>query len=366
MGRKNGRKISLFWPTYHGKEIQLAMAGLFPRDMSNRWLGQAHLVDEFEKQFAEKFGYKYCLALNSGTAALELSYHLIGLKESNEIIAPVLTCTATNIPLLRNGVKIVFADIRDDLTIDTDDIAQKITPRTKAIIATTLGGLPVDKRIFALARKYKVPVVIDAAQSVGVSEPEGDYICYSFQAIKHFTTGDGGMLIVRNKRDYVRAKKLRWFGIDREAKIRADWQPYQKRQMTMDIEEAGYKFHMNDIAAALGLIGLRHSDEYLAYRKRIAEYYSNHLKCKTIAGGAYWLFGVLVGERDRVAEKLKEAGVETNLCHLRNDIFTVFGGRRLDLPRMNEIEPQYLYIPLNTKMTMEDAKYIVRKLNSIL
>jgi len=360
------KMIPLFWPSYNGKEIQKALKKLFPSDMSNRWLGQAHVVDEFEKQFAKKFGYKYCISLNSGSAALELAYHLIGIDKNSEVIVTVLTCTATNIPLLRMKAKIVFADIKEDLTINPEDVEKKITNRTKTIVATTLGGLPIDKRIFDLGKKYKIPVVIDAAQSLGVREKYGDYICYSFQAIKNFTTGDGGMLVVRNKDEYRRAKKLRWFGIDREAKIRANWQPYKRRQMTMDIEEPGYKFQMNDIAATLGLIGLKHSDEYLAHRRKIAEYYNKNLECKTISGGSYWLYGILADNRDYVAKKLEKAGIETNMAHLRNDIFKVFGGKRQHLPVMNKIEPKYTYIPLNTKMTFRDAQYIVRTLNSII
>lgn len=358
--------ISLFWPTYNGKEIQAGMKKLFPADMSNRWLGQAHLVDQFEKEFGKKYKYKYCLAVNSGSAALELAYHLVGIKEGDEVITPVLTCTATNIPLLRKGAKIIFADIKDDLTIDPEDVRKNVTKKTKAIIAVTLGGVPIDDKIFSLAKKHKLPVIIDAAQSLGVSERKGDYICYSFQAIKLFTTGDGGMLVLRNKADYRRAKKLRWFGIDREAKIRANWQPYKRRQMTMDIDEPGYKFHMNDIAAMLGLIGLRHADEYLNYRKRIANFYDKNLKCRTISGGAFWLYGILVDNRDKVAKILNEAGVETNMVHLRNDIFKAFGGKRENLKNMNKLESQYLYIPLNTKMSLDDAKRVVRILNSVL
>jgi len=358
--------INLFWPSYNGKEIQKHLKKLFPHDVSNRWLGQGEVVNKFERLFGKKFNYKYCLAVNSGTAALELAYHIIGFKKGDEVITPVLTCTATNIPFLRKGVKIVFADIKDNLTIDPEDVERKISSKTKAIVAVTLGGLPVDKKLFLLGKKYNIPVVIDAAHSLGVSEKYGDYICYSFQAIKHFTTGDGGMLVLRNRDDYIRAKKLRWFGIDREAKRRAHWQPYKGRKMTMDIEEPGYKFHMNDIAATLGLIGLKNSDKYLAYRKKIAQYYDNNLKCKTISGGSYWLYCILVNQRDKLAKKLEQAGIETNVVHLRNDIFKAFGGKRQNLPNMNRIEKEYLYIPINTKMTMNDARYVAKTINSLL
>lgn len=366
----NDKKISLFWPTYHGKEIQLAIAKLFPHDMSNRWLGQAHRVDEFEREFGKKFGYRFPLTLNSGTAAVDLAYHLIGVGPGDEIITPVLTCTATNIPLLHHGANIVFADVKENLTVDPADVERKITKRTKAIVVVTLGGLPVDEKIFAIASKRSIPVVIDAAHSLGVAERRGNYITYSFQAIKHFTTGDGGMLVLRDKNDYVRAKKLRWYGIDREAKARADWQPYQGRLMTMNIEEPGFKFHMNDISASLGLIGLRHSDQYLAHRKNIADYYRKHLKkpYMSIAGGSYWLYGILVpdGSRDKVSGELQNAGIETNMVHLRNDIFSAFGGARHALKNMNRLESRYLYIPLHANMSLADARRVVIALNAIV
>lgn len=366
LNNMNKKQINLFWPSYNGKEIQEAMKELFPEDMGNRWIGQGKVVDQFEQEFGKKFSYEYCLGVNSGSAALDLAYHLLDLKPGDEVITPVLTCTATNLPLLRRGVKLVFADVLDDLTIDPDSIKSKIRLKTKAIVAVTLGGLPIDEEVFKIGKRLGIPIVIDACQSLGISEQYGDYVCYSFQATKHFTTADGGMLVVRNKKDYDRAKKLRWFGINREAKIKADWQPYKNREMTMNINEAGYKYHMNDISARLGLIGLKDSDKYLRHRKKIADYYTKHLKCTTISGGSYWLYGVLVGDRDKIAEKLKESGIETNLAHLRNDIFTVFGGVRLDLLNMNTIEPQYLYIPINTKMSFEDAKYVVKILNKIL
>lgn len=370
----NDNNIPLFWPSYSGKEIQKEIKKLFPTNLSNRWIGQGNKVDEFESEFGKKFNYKYCLSVNSGSAALELAYHLLDLEKGDEVIVPVLTCTATSIPLLRKGVKIIFADIDPKtLTIDPEDVRRKITLNTKAIVAVTLGGLPISKELVNVINDFKkveppvdIKLIIDAAQSVGVSEKYGDYICYSFQAIKHFTTGDGGMLVIKNKKDYDRAKKLRWFGIDREAKIKNDWQPYKRREMTMNIEEPGYKFHMNDIAATLGLIGLKHSDKYLEYRKQIASIYDKKLLCKTISGGAYWLYCILVDNRDYVAERLKDAGIETNMAHLRNDIFTAFGGKRKNLPTMNELEDKYLYIPLNLKVSKKDAEYISDIINAVI
>jgi len=341
--------IPLFYPQRFKAEWLSALSEVF----DSKWLGQGPMVDKFEKEFGKKFDYDYCLAVNSGTSALELAYHLIGIGEGDEVITTVFTCTATNIPLLRRKAKIVFADINDCLTMDYDDLCRKVKRgRTKAIVAVTLGGLPVDRRVSLMAAGLGIPVVIDAAQSLGVPEVYGDYICYSFQAIKHFTTGDGGMLVVRNEGEYKRAKKLRWFGIDRDAKKRAGWNCSVNHQVAMEIEEAGYKMHMNDISAALGLVGLRHTDTILRDRRWLCQEYARTMPngIKFIYGGSCWLFAVLVENRDSLMDFLRARDIDCDLVQLRNDTFKVFGGQRQDLPNMNRIEPQYLYLPLHCEM----------------
>ena len=353
-------KIPLFWPQQYKTEWLASLAEVF----DTRWIGQGPLVDRFEKEFGAKFGYDYCLALNSGSSALELAYHLIGIGAGDEVITSCFTCTATNIPLLRRGAKIIFADINDNLLIDYEDVKNKITPKTRAIVAVTLGGLFVDERIFDLAESLKIPVVVDAAQSLGVSEKRGNYVCYSFQAIKHFTTGDGGMLVVRNESEYKRAKKLRWFGIDREAKKRVDFNCLVSRQITMEIEEPGFKYHMGDMAAALGLVGLKHTDEILDYRKNLCERYAEkmpeHIKC--VCGGSHWLFAVLTKNRDATIDYLRNNGVECDLVQLRNDIFQIFGGTRQNLPNMNRLESKYFYLPLHGNITYDNVDYITNLL----
>ncbi len=349
--------ISLLAPSHNKKAILKELE----KTLGTIWIGQGPKAKEFEEKFAKKFGFKYCIAVNSGTSALELAYHLLDIKEGDEVISTVLTCTATNIPILRRKAKIVFCDIeKDTLNADPLDIEKKITKKTKAIVVASLGGIPVNEKIFKLAKKRKVPVVVDACQALGIPEKRGDYVTFSFQAIKHFSTGDGGMLILRNKREYDRAKLLRWFGIDREQKFQKGWRSYKLRLMTLVSKELGYKFHMNDIAASFGLVGLRESDKLLAYRKKIAEFYKKNIDYPYIVGGSYWLFALMINNRDKLSKYLFEHGIDTNLIHIRNDLNGIFGGKRLSLSNMNEIEGKYLYIPLYTRLTMKDAKFIVK------
>lgn len=333
--------------------------------LNSRFVGQGPRVDRFEKDFSEKFGQPYCVSLNSGSAALETSFDLLGLLPGDEVISTPLTCTATNIPLLRKGCKIIWGDINPhNLCLDPVDVRRKITDRTKAIVNVHLGGIEND------LGKMPVPVVADACQALGVFN--GDYTCNSFQAIKHITTGDGGMLVLHDAEEYKQAKLMRWFGIDREKKANAGWQAYKERQMTFDIEILGYKRQMTDIAAGLGIVGLRHYNEVMAHTTNCFNLYKKLLKniqgirvIDSINGckNTHWLCTVVVEKRDEFAKMLFDAGVETNMVQLRNDIFKIFGGRRADeLPVMDAVEDKYLSLPLNMKTTFENVEYICSKI----
>ena len=352
-------KIPLFYP--HVPKKLHAMLG---ETLKTKWLGQGPLVDKFEEEIGKKFDLKHPLFVNSGTSALELAYTLLDLKKGDEVVSPVFTCTATNTPLVRRGVKIRWADIDPHSLVATNKTVRKaITKKTKAIVGVSLGGIKCD------LTGFDVPVIIDACQAIGHSN--GDMIIYSFQAIKHFTTADGGLLNVNDKKLYKRAKLLRWFGIDREKKKRCGWQAYKDREMTFDIEEAGFKYQPTDIDATFGLAGLEEYDKILEHRKTIFDLYKNELDSfqgiEVVDGkdNLYWLCGLILHnmDRDKFADKLLKKGIETNLVQVRNDVFTIFGGRQ-KLAGMDSVEDKYIYIPIHTRMSFKDAGYIIRTIKS--
>ncbi len=352
----NKKSIPLFYPYIPKAKILKEIKDT----LSGRWLGQGPKVAKFENMFNEMFGYKYSLMVNSGTSALELAYHLIGLEEGDEVIVPILNCTAGQMGLLRRKVKIIFTDIDENFNISPEDMESKITNKTKAVVGVHLGGIPFNSKINDICKKHKIPLIVDAAQHH--QKVMGDYICYSFQAIKHITTCDGGMIVLNNESDYKRAKLLRWFGIDRDLKEKHNYQAWERREMTFDISEAGYKFQPTDIDACFGIAALKDLPRIISYRKKLVDTYKKNLPevCKIIAGGSFWTFGILTPKRDELATYLTDKGVDNNLIHLRNDIFNVFGGKRLNLPNMNKIEPLYLYLPLNTKITQKDVLKICK------
>lgn len=314
--------------------------------LSSGMLAEGPQVKQFEHEFAHKFGLHNVVALNSGTSALELAYELAGLGKGDEVIVPVLTCTATNIPLVRRGVRVVFADIDKDLNISIKDVEKKITKRTKAIVFVHFGGNNRGlKEILSIGRERGITVIEDAAQAVG-SEYWGksDYTCVSFQAIKTLTCGDGGTLICKSEKDYKKAKRLRWFGYDREEK--------QKLGDT-DLKEAGYKYHMNDISAAIGRGNLINLDRILAHRKRLAEIYRSY--------GLFahaWLAGGYTANYEAMNSVYAGNGFEIGQHHYRNDKYSLFKQFKSKCLMMDAQEGHYFFVPYHHGVTEKQAHQI--------
>ena len=364
-------RLPLFHPYVSKKAIPEVV-----KVLCSKFIGQGPLIPEFEIAFAKKFKTKYAVATNSGTSALHLAYILAGVGPGDEVIAPILTCSATYLPILYLGASPVFCDIKGDLTIDPLDLEKKITKKTKAISVVHYGGCVCDMaKITAIAKKHRLNVIEDAAQAVGAKYQGkytgtlGDFGCFSFQAIKHLTTVDGGMLTMKNKDDYEKAKRIRWFGIDRDLKIKKGWQQFkdwERREMTYNVWEVGYKYHMNSFNAALGLVHLKELDRILSYHKKLNNLYRKLLaKVKGVEflpqkkGDTHWLMNVLVDGRDNFAETLKNAGIETNMVHIRADVYTLFKPyAKGKFPNMDKLERKYLCLPLHMKIREKDVRFI--------
>ncbi len=334
------RKIKLFKPYVSWRAIWNTV-----RVLRSDQLAEGPEVKKFEAEFGKKFKLENVVALNSGTTALTLAYELAGLQAGDEIITPVLTCTATNLPLITRQVKIVFADTDIDLNINVEDVKNKITDKTKAVVFVHFGGNNRGlKELLEICASKGITLIEDAAQAVGSDFwGKADFTCVSLQAIKTLTSGDGGFLICKNKEHYERARRLRWFGYDREEK--------QKKGDT-DLIEAGYKYHMNDITAATGRGNLAVIDKLIAHRKKLMGEYALINAVPSI-----WFSHMLVPDRQNLMAFLKERGVETGVYHYRNDKYTVFGGRK-PFPVMDKIENQYFIFPMHHGVRVSDVKRI--------
>jgi len=326
------------------------------RVLNTTQLAQGPEVELFEQEFAAKFGFEawQIVSLNSGTAALELAYELAELGEYDHVISPVLTCTATNIPLIRRKVQMSFGDIvgKQSLNMDVDDAENKILHNTKAIVYVHFGGSSYGLDLFEdLTEAHGLDLICDAAQALGAPlSKKARFSCISLQAIKSLTAGDGGVLVCRDREDAIKARKLRWFGYDRELK---------QRLGDCDLELAGYKMHMNDINAALARGNLAVWDDIVQTRKAINDTYSDFIPEQNFIRGIWnpQVTGISYYKTKQIAQA---AGFEIGQHHYRNDKYSIFRSVYSNCLNMNELGENYFLLPCHMGMTLADAEMIAK------
>ena len=331
-----------------------ALSALAPV-MASGYIGQGPRVEEFEGELRTAFrAPRDVLTVNSCTSALDLALHLIGIGPGDSVITSPMTCSATNTHIVLRGARIIWADV-DPLTglIDPADVAAKVDPSTAAIVAVDWAGRVCD---YAALRSNGLPVIQDAAHSYlaerdGVpiaAGSGGDYIAWSFQAIKALTCGDGGALLCPDDETTERARLLRWYGLDRRSA--ADFRCAQ------DITDAGFKYHMNDINAAIGLANMPVAaygvDAARACAVALTEALAG-IPGVTLpppdAGSSWWLYTILVDNPPALQAALAAEGIASSPVHRRNDYHTAFaratGAYRYILPGVNRFAARELAIP---------------------
>lgn len=375
------KKIPLF-KVYMAEEIDKPLLEV----LHSGWIGEGPKVEEFENKLKDYFGNQYLVTVNNGTSALHLSYHMSLYSDEiksyyndnkKEVISTAITCTATNTPIINNGAKIVWADV-DPLTgnIDPNDVENKISENTRAIVMVHWGGNPCDiKRINEIGKKHNIKVVEDAAHAIGMEYMGkkvgnfSDFTAISLQAIKCITSVDGGIIMMKNKEDYERARLLRWYGIDRTIREGVDL------RCELDVSEAGYKFHMNDVSAIIGSTNFSHLQELCGKNRDNAKYYDEVFKdCSKITlspenpdgMSSYWLYTLHVDNRDVIMTKLNEIGIMTSKVHARNDTHSMFKDFKADLPNTEKFNSTHLCIPVGWWVTSEDREYIAENVVKIV
>jgi dTDP-4-amino-4,6-dideoxygalactose transaminase len=329
------------------------------------YIAQGEQVDLFEKSFTEYIGSGFSVSLNSGTAALHIALILAGVKENDEVISTALTAEPTNVSIKMVGAKIRYADIDLETgSIDPNSILKKINNKTKAILVVDYAGIPVDvERIRNISLKYNLPVIHDAAHSLGAtfnglkSGSHFDYTVFSLQAIKHMTTIDGGILHLRRKDDYDKAKLIRWFGLDKS-----------QSRLDNNIKLQGYKYHMNNVNATIGLLQLKNIDEVVGVYIQNGKYFDESLKGihgvelltyydRTIP--SYWLYTLKVERRDQFVKKLGSYGIMASELHKRNDAHQYLNDFQESLPCLDIFYAKMVHIPCGWWIGDEERVKIV-------
>tara|TARA_R110000803_G_scaffold18998_5_gene50218 strand:+ start:1328 stop:2521 length:1194 start_codon:yes stop_codon:yes gene_type:complete len=387
------RSIPLF-KVYMSKKASANVAKV----LDSGFIGEGPQVKAFEEELSHFFkahhSNKDIVTVNSATSAEHLIYHMLksnrtlvetyewgsattnwpALEPTDEVLTSALTCTATNWPIVNNGIKLKWVDV-DPLTLNmcAKSLEERIDENTRIISIVHWGGNPADMEAIEIVvrkaeKKYGRPIAIieDCAHSFGGKYPDGQYIgfrgnfaTFSLQAIKHITSVDGGFIVSPYKTFTTEAKLLRWYGIDREG-------PRSDFRCEADVKEAGFKFHMNDVSAAVGRANLAEADKILPAYTSNANYYNEALKdvdgvtlIPRKGQPGYWLYSMHVERRDEFMKYMSDNGVATSRVHERNDKHTCTADFVTNLPGVDRAVSSMISIPVGFWVEKEDREYIV-------
>lgn len=353
------------------------------------WIGTGPKVQRFEEMFRDFSGARFALALNSCTAALHLSMLAIGIQAGDEVIVPTMTFAATANAVIHAGGRPVMVDCqRETMNMDPEEVERKITGKTRAIIPVHFAGRPCEMdKIMAIARRHRLHMVEDCAHAIE-AEFQGKRVgtfgglgCYSFYVTKNIITGEGGMVVTDNDEYAARIQTLGLHGLSRDAWKRFSDEGYKHYQVV----EAGFKYNMMDLQAAIGIHQLPRIDRYWQRRKEIWHAYNNafhelpvFLPAAVPAGSkhAYHLYTLLLDtnrlgiSRDQFLEQMTKAnigvGVHYIALHLHPYYQQTYGYKRGDFPNSEWISERTVSLPLSPKLSDGDVADVIAAVAKLL
>lgn len=337
------------------------------------YFGLAYKTNEFESEIAKYLGTERKITTtNTGTTALHLALDSVGITEGDEVIIPSFTFVATAQAVEMCGGKVIFCDV-DPKTflMDMEDVKKKITDKTKAIIPVHYAGRPCDMdTLMEIHRNTGIRIIEDAAHAFG-SEYKGkkigsfgDITCFSFDSIKVITCGDGGAIVTNDNELDDLAKKKRLLGIDRKTMVEKDW---KKRSWVYDVTTPGYRYHLGNINAAIGLAQIRKVDDFIKRRREICYLYDKELEgvkgivCMpsgydTITPFMY-VIRVKDGERNALKDFLMEHDIESGISYIPCHHFSLFQESE-KLPVTDEIYEEILCLPIHCELSNNDVREV--------
>lgn len=344
-------------------------------------LTSGKFIEKFEKSFSKLHLKKYAITVSNGTAALEIAVKSLDLKKGSEVIIPNFSIISTALSVIKNNLIPVFVDCEiDTWNASPDDIIEKITKKTKAIIITHIYGLPVDmEKVLIYAKKRNIKIIEDAAEVIGLKYKKkicgsyGDVSIFSFYANKHVTTGEGGMIITNSKKIYENCKSLKNLCFTKS---------YFDRFKHTGV---GWNYRMSNLQAAIGEGQIKNLNQIIK-RKRIIgnKYFSAFKKNKKIilqsnkissAKNIYWVFGIVLRDklkdkRNLVMKKLLKLGIETRPffypMHLQKILKKYNARNNGTFNNSLYISKNGFYIPSGLGITNDEIKFVIKEVNKIL
>jgi perosamine synthetase len=346
--------IPLLRPSCSQKEIDYVTEVL-----KSGWWGIGEKTALFEKKFAEFIGSKYAVGVNSATSALDLTLKVLNIK-GGEVIIPALTFVSTGLAPLYNGCQVVFGDIDEEtLCLDYNDVNKKINKKTVAVIPVHYGG----HKAFV---DYSIPIIEDCAHATGTKDAGKNNLgCFSFHPVKNLAMGDGGVITTNDEKIYKRLLSLRWCGIDKTT-----WERSQKKYgWDYSINEVGYKMHLNDFNAALGLAQLERINDLNNIRKlRVLQYLYelsslSWMKLPKYNQDSSWhMFVIRMENRDRFIDYMLAHGISVGVHYKPLNTYSIFP--KTKLPITDRVWKTLVTLPLFPDMTDEQFKYIVKTIKN--
>jgi len=326
------------------------------------YIGEGEKVQLFEKAISKIIQNDNVVAVNSGTAAITMALRLCGAGHNDYVMTTPMTCLATNEPILSLGAIPVWVDVERDGMMDPIHLETRIRvlpKKPKAILCMDWGGTPCRlDSLKAVGDQFDVPLIEDACQALGSvyrDKPVGnhaDYVAFSFQAIKYITSVDGGALIV-NTDKLKEAQLMRWFGLDRT--LSSDM------RCSQDPVTWGYKFHMNDVSASIGLSNIGHLPGLLQKTKRNAEMFNTLGKCvvEPHRESNYWLYTILVEDVPGFIKYMADNKIACSQVHDRNDTKQMFKQNSITLKGVDYFDKHHVCIPVGWWLKALDVEYII-------
>lgn len=348
------------------------------RIFDSRWLGMGSATKEFEDKLSSLLGAKHVVAVNTGTSALHIALDALGLGPGDEVIVPSLTFVASVQAIIAVDARPVFCDIREDtLNMDVDDALGRVTTSTKAIMPVHFGGLPCDMdRLLPAARERNIRIVEDAAHAFGSSYKGrmvgtlGDVTCFSFDPIKNITCGEGGAVATDDDDIAARIIPRRILGIDNDT-----WSRYRnQRNWLYSVTTRGYRYHLSNINAAIGLEQLKRMEVFKARKRVVVRRYDEAFS--DVEGVAlithdltstfpfFYIIRVLDGRRDALMAYLKERGIGSGVHYIPNHIQPLFSQYRRPLPVTERVYEEILTLPLFSDMTEAQVTEVISAVHS--
>jgi dTDP-4-amino-4,6-dideoxygalactose transaminase len=355
------------------------------------WLTTGVRTAQFEKEFQAYVGARHALAVSSCTAALHLALAALNIGPGDEVITTPLTFCATVSVIVHVGATPVLADVLPDGNIDPASIAERITPRTKAIIPVHLAGAPCNMdAIWKIAKKHGLFVIEDAAHAagteykghkIGSSECPSDAVCFSFYATKNLTTGEGGMITVNNKAVADRVKMLTLHGINKDA-----WNRYREDgSWYYEVLETGFKYNLSDLQSAVGIHQLRKLERFTEVRTKYAEMYHEAFaeldelelpSTPSNARHAWHLYALrlnldaLTIDRSKFIVELRRRNIGASVHFIPIQMHPFFSKwaklPENQCPRSLELYPRLVSLPLYPAMSEEEVRYVASSVKEIV